>query len=71
MSQGDPSVFERLGGEAGRKERNRERSRQARSGLLPNVLRTYSPRYTPHDIAFSAEMEAISAQFTAMATRTS
>lgn len=38
--------------------------------LLPRVLRTYLPGYTPHRIPMTAEMQALAAQYTARAIRT-
>ncbi len=43
----------------------------ARKKLIPLILRTYLPWYTPHDIEFTEEMRAIAAQYSELAISTS
>ncbi|MDP6977736.1 MAG: metal-dependent hydrolase [Myxococcota bacterium] len=62
MIEADREAIERCGGEASRKERLRKVWPELRSLLLPKVLRTYSPRYTPHDIPFDPELEVMAAE---------
>ena len=70
MLEADPEAVERCGGEAGRRARRRKAGPELRRGLLPKLLKTYSPRYTPHDIPFDAELEEMAAQFSALARST-
>jgi len=56
--------------EAIRAKRRLNRRRMIRS-LLPRVLRTYLPWYSPHRIPMTDEMRALAAQYTTRATRTS
>jgi len=70
MLEADPAAVERCGGEAGLRAKRREIVPQLKKLLLPKLLKTYSPRYTPHDIPFDAELEEMAAQFSAMARST-
>jgi len=67
LFEADPSVFERYGGKAGRKERNRKAWTDIRSLFLPKLLRTYSLRYTPHDIPFDRQLEMMASELNKMA----
>jgi predicted metal-dependent hydrolase len=71
MIAADPEAMERHGGEVGRKERARMKAGAARRGLLPKLLRTYRPSYTPHDIEFTAEMAALAQAYTQRAVKVS
>jgi len=55
----------RFGGTAGRRARLRAQSWRALRGLVPKVLATYAPWYTPERIAFTDEMRAYAKRFTA------
>lgn len=57
----------RFGGPAGRRARLRAQSWRALRGLVPKVLATYTPWYTPERIAFTDEMKAYAERFTAAA----
>jgi len=70
MLETDPRAVEEHGGAAGRRKRRRMASR-ARRGLLPNVLRTYLPGYTPHDIEFTEKMRMVAQAYTERAKSTS
>jgi predicted metal-dependent hydrolase len=71
MLDSDARALEEYGGVEGRKARRHELWRRAYRGLLPKLFRTYSPRYTPHEIEFTEEMRDISKMFSATAQRTS
>lgn len=70
MLETDPRVAMEFGGEAGRRERRRQTGRNALRKLLPRVLKTYLPWYTPHGIEMTPEMEALAAAYTDRAVRT-
>ena len=70
MLEADPEAVERCGGQANLDARRREAAPDVRKMLLPKLLKTYSPRYTPHDIPFEAELQEMAAQFSAMARST-
>ncbi len=70
MLEADPSAIERCGGRANLEAKRREAGRDARKLILPKILKTYSPWYTPHDIPFEAELEAMATEFSAMARST-
>ena len=70
MLEADPAAVERCGGEAGIRAKRREILPQLKKLLLPKLLKTYSPRYTPHDTPFDAELEEMAAQFSALARST-
>ena len=63
--------MERHGGQAGRKQRDRMRGRDAFRNLLPKVLKTYHPGYTPHDIAFTPGMQALASAYSERAAKVS
>jgi predicted metal-dependent hydrolase len=69
MLQTDPRSDTEFGGAAGRKARQIER-RKAGKGLLPRILKIYTPWYTPHDIPMTEELKRLSARYTEMAVRT-
>jgi len=71
MLESDERALRDYGGIAGRNERRRVRAREARKMVLPRLLRTYLPWYSPHDIAFTDEMREIAAMYSEMAVRTS
>jgi uncharacterized protein len=58
------------GGDDGRAARERVLTRRFVRELLPRVVRTYGPRYTPHDIAMPPKMEALASRFTELAIST-
>jgi predicted metal-dependent hydrolase len=66
----DTEAFERCGGMEGLKQRQRVKFADMRKRLLPRVLKTYSPWYTPHDIAFTSDMEMMAAQYSGQALET-
>ena len=70
MLEADPEAVERCGGQANLEARRRQVATDVRKLLLPKLLKTYSPRYTPHDIPFEAELQEMAAQFSAMARST-
>jgi predicted metal-dependent hydrolase len=70
MLEADPEAVERCGGQANLEARRRKTAPEVRKLLLPKLLKTYSPRYTPHDIPFEAELQEMAAQFSAMARST-
>jgi len=67
MIEADPAAIERFGGKEGMRARRRKASPQLRKHFLPKLLKTYSPRYTPHDIPFEAELQEMATQFSAVA----
>ena len=69
MLEADPQGIERFGGRAGLRARRRERLGRMRRHLLPNLLRTYGPRYTPHDIPMPEGIERLQKRYTARAVR--
>ncbi len=69
MYEADPRVPAEYGGQEGRKARLREEAADARKRVLPKVLRTYLPGYTPHDIDFTPEMLEASRAFSEMAVK--
>jgi predicted metal-dependent hydrolase len=70
MIEADPAAIERCGGKEGLRARRRKAGPELRKLFLPKLLKTYSPRYTPHDIPFDTELERMAAQFSAMARST-
>jgi predicted metal-dependent hydrolase len=71
MIEADPETVARHGGREMQKRRNREQLALARRHLLPKVLRTYLPGYTPHDIDFTEEMSGLAKMYSARAVHTS
>ena len=67
MIEADPEAIERCGGDAGSKARLRQAWRDLRKLFLPKLFGTYSPRYTPHDIPFEAELQEMAVEMTRMA----
>jgi len=57
--------------ETARKRDGRKLGWLALRRFAPMILRTYMPWYSPHKVAFTAEMQAVSDKYTAMATSTS
>lgn len=70
MLEADPAAVERAGGAAGREQRKRRDLPELRRGLLPKLLRTYSPRYRPHDIPFEPDLEVMAAELSGQAVST-
>lgn len=71
MLNAAPDVVARFGGKAGRRQRRKTDAADARKRLLPKVLRTYLPGYTPHDIPFEAELERMALELNRVAKSTS
>ena len=67
MLEADPRTPSGYGGAAGRAQRVREQRRGFRRNLLPLVVRTYFPWYTPESIAFTPEMKELADRYTRMA----
>jgi predicted metal-dependent hydrolase len=70
MLEEDPRIDAEFGGAAGRRMRVRAHLRSMRKHLLPKALRTYLPRYTPHDIPMTNEMKLLAAEYTKSAVKT-
>ena len=70
MLDADPRVPAAFGDAAARRRRRLRATREGVRDLLPRVLRTYLPRYTPHHIDLTPEMRAMAAECTAAAVRT-
>lgn len=66
-----PEVVEQFGGKAGRSERRRAQAPAVRKLLLPKLLKTYRPSYTPHDIPFETELQQMAAELNQIARATS
>jgi len=64
-------IRSRFGGDTGRRARLRAQSLRGLRGLVPKVLATYMPWYSPERIAFTDEMRAYAERFTAAAVSTS
>ncbi|MEZ4426797.1 MAG: metal-dependent hydrolase [Nannocystaceae bacterium] len=71
MLDADPRWPSGYDGEAGRKRRRRGLTRRLVFGLLPKLLPTYAPWYTPRKIAFDEEMQALARRFSREAKSTS
>lgn len=67
----DREAQARYGGVQGRKERNRAQLGMARRHLLPKLLRTYLPWYTPHKIEMPEELRAMARHYSEIAIKTS
>ena len=67
MLKQSPTAIAAAGGEAGLKARQRDHARRALRGLLPKLLATYLPWYTPEKIEFTPEMRALSAEYSGKA----
>jgi predicted metal-dependent hydrolase len=67
MLEADPEVLAKHGGRAGHRRRRRMQARMALRRLLPDVLRTHLPWYTPHDIEFTPQMQQVAERYTEMA----
>jgi uncharacterized protein len=63
MLDSDPTTLSKYGGEAGRKARVRKLNGRLLRKVLPRVFRTYSPWYTPHDIAMPEKMKELAARY--------
>jgi len=70
MMRTDPRTAEDLGDAVAIEARRKMRSRAALRQLLPKILKTYMPWYTPHNIPVTDGMKALSARYTDMAVRT-
>jgi predicted metal-dependent hydrolase len=71
MLEADPRVESEFGGVQGRKQRTRAQLGAMRKHLLPKVLWTCMPWYTPHDIEMTDELKAIASAFSQRAVKTS
>ena len=71
MEEADGDTFVKHGGVAGRRARLRTQAWRGARGLLPKVLATYLPWYTPEKIAFTDEMRSYAEKFTRTAVGTS
>lgn len=71
MIEADPQSLSDYGGPQARRERLRMQRRAFRRGLLPKVLPTYSPWYTPEGIEFTDEMKVVAQRYSEMATHIS
>ena len=71
MLDADVEALPKYGGRAGRRARLRKQRAMAARHLLPKVLWTYSPWYTPHKIEMPAEMRALARHYSEMAVSTS
>ena len=70
MQKSSPETLEKYGGRDGLKKRRRADAASSLK-LLPRVLRTYLPWYTPHDIVMTQEMREAADEQTERAVRTS
>lgn len=70
MLQSSPETLEKYGGRDGLRKRRRADAASSLK-LLPKVLRTYLPWYTPHDIAMTKQMHEAAVQQTERAITTS
>jgi predicted metal-dependent hydrolase len=70
MMANDPRIESEFGGRAGLAARRKVPAKLARRHLLPRVLKTYLPWYTPHNIPMTEAMKALAARYTEMAVRT-
>ncbi len=71
LLEADPEVVAQLGGRKAQKRRIRNQLGLLRRHLLPKLLRTYLPSYTPHNIGFTEEMAELASAYSARALRTS
>jgi len=71
MLQEDSRTDTAFGGAAGRRTRLRAHLRLMRKHLVPKVLRTYLPWYTPHNIPMTSEMKLLAAEYSESAVKTS
>lgn len=69
MEEADPETLARCGGAVGRRRRLRRQLRRSVRGLLPLVLTTYMPWYSPARIEFTAEMRALADSYSQRAER--
>ena len=70
MLQSSPETLEKYGGRDGLRKRRRADAASSLK-LLPKVLRTYLPWYTPHDIAMTKQMHEAAVQQSERAITTS
>ena len=70
MLQSSPETLEKYGGRDGLKKRRRADAANVLK-ILPKVLRTYLPWYTPHDIVMTEQMHEAAFQQSERAIRTS
>lgn len=68
MLDATPDVVARYGGVPAQRARFSRLRAQLAKGLLPKVLATYSPWYTPHAIEMPAEARDLARHYTEMAT---
>ncbi len=70
MIKAAPEVMEKHGGAEGARERAKMQAGMRRT-LLPRILRTYRPSYTPHDIPFTDDMRRLAERYNGLARSTS
>ena len=71
MTQQDERMETEYGGIEASKARRRAQLEPMRKHLLPKLLRTYLPSYTPHDIEMTRELKLMAKHYSRMAVRTS
>ena len=71
MLDSDEEALSKYGGRHGRRARLRKQAAMAARRLLPKVLWTYSPWYTPHKLEMPEGMQALAAHYSEMAINTS
>ena len=70
MLEADPEAIERCGGQEALAAKRKESLLDLKKLFLPKLLKTYSPRYTPHDIPFEKELEDMAIRLSTIATST-
>ena len=70
MLKADPETFERCGGRKGWLRRQRRQLADMSRGLLPKVLWTYMPWYTPHHITMPEGVRVLAERYTERALTT-
>jgi len=71
MLECDREALPRYGGREGRRERGRAQLRMSARHLLPRVLKTYLPWYTPHRIEVPEQLRELARHYSDMAIKTS
>jgi predicted metal-dependent hydrolase len=69
MLDADPRALAEYGGVAGRRRRERVAVKRTLRTLLPRLVKSYSPWYTPHAIPFTPEMTEMAREFSELAVR--
>jgi hypothetical protein len=65
MLDADPRTKTEFGGKAGRRKRVPRLNALLFKKVLPRLLRTYRPRYSPRDLEMPVDLEALTAPYTA------